>query len=310
MSSRPATEADYRRLGVPIGVGEAELKAAFRKLAREHHPDHNPGDARAEARFKAVLASYEAIRQRPLLPGRTVGRPAAPVRPPAPTAPRPAPPPPRPAPRRAPPTRVGEMLVGDGLWVTYAAILVAPDRSCFVDPAAPGTPYAAPAAPVRLELRTTGFHAFVPPGPEHRWPITMPSRQDGRPVAALWVGDRQEGSLGQRGRGGSTALMPARLIEATVANIPLGARRWTVSSALAVDTGGSVWINTRESVVSEPSLGAGLRVELFGDGFHVHSDVPPERWRRREQPDARSGWTRVTVANLGGQVLRGDGVRL
>ena len=44
----------YAVLGVPRTASQAEIKKAFRKLAREHHPDTKPGDAAAERRFKEV----------------------------------------------------------------------------------------------------------------------------------------------------------------------------------------------------------------------------------------------------------------
>jgi curved DNA-binding protein len=44
----------YRTLGVAKNATEKEIKAAYRKLARKHHPDVNKGDAKAEARFKEI----------------------------------------------------------------------------------------------------------------------------------------------------------------------------------------------------------------------------------------------------------------
>jgi len=51
----------YLTLGLSRNASEKEIKQAYRRLARKHHPDLNPGDKSAEAKFKEINAAYEVL---------------------------------------------------------------------------------------------------------------------------------------------------------------------------------------------------------------------------------------------------------
>ena len=56
-----ATADPYATLGVQRGASDDEIRKAYRKLAKQHHPDLNPGKKDSETRFKAVSAAYDLL---------------------------------------------------------------------------------------------------------------------------------------------------------------------------------------------------------------------------------------------------------
>src|SRR3954449_943763 len=57
----PAVKDPYKTLAVAKNASDDEIKKAYRKLARENHPDRNPGDAAAEERFKDIQGAYDIL---------------------------------------------------------------------------------------------------------------------------------------------------------------------------------------------------------------------------------------------------------
>src|SRR5881397_1713782 len=51
----------YKILGVDKKASAEDIKKAYRKLARQYHPDRNPGDEKAEERFKEISEAYDVL---------------------------------------------------------------------------------------------------------------------------------------------------------------------------------------------------------------------------------------------------------
>src|SRR5690242_17315626 len=61
MRTRTSSKDYYKILGLTPAATPAEVKKAYRKLAFEHHPDRNPGDPQAAARFIEITEAYETL---------------------------------------------------------------------------------------------------------------------------------------------------------------------------------------------------------------------------------------------------------
>ena len=62
MASQDWLDKDfYKILGVAKDAQEADIKKTYRKLARQFHPDSNPGDAKAEAKFKEISEAFSVL---------------------------------------------------------------------------------------------------------------------------------------------------------------------------------------------------------------------------------------------------------
>ncbi len=273
--SRAPTRTDYAVLGLRPGASELEIRDAYRRLAKIHHPDRNPGDPQALATFARLSESYAALRAR----SRSAAVGAA---------------------GRSSSARhqdvevvaVADLPVGGSAWVPATAVLVGPGRVAALHPAAAGSAYPSAERVIRVERRRDGHHVFMPPQPSARWPLSMAADAEGLAVAALWVGDRQDQGPGHA----AAARMPLRLMSGTVAEMPIDARGWVAAEALAVHPDGTWTLDGVEPVSSVPHHACPVRVVRDSAGYRVRSDLPAATW-----VPAHGGPERVAVlsAELG-----------
>jgi hypothetical protein len=285
--TRAPTPNDFAVLGLRPGAGDDEIRAAYRRLVKVHHPDRNPGDAEALLAFRRLTESYAALRSRD-------GTRARPQQSPLSSA--------RPGSRRASqrrgaagkPTALGDLAVGGALWVAEDAVLVGPDRSAALAPAAVGSAFPTPECVIRAERRADGFHVFLPPQPAARWPVTAAAETDGLAVSALWVGDRQDHEPGHP----HAARVPLRLLAGTIGEMAADERGWASTEALAIDADGIWTIDPAQPLSHEPHRATPVRVLRDADGFRVHSDIPAAEWLPQEGP--QEGSEPVLTAMLAG----------
>jgi DnaJ domain len=273
--SRAPTPDDFAVLGLRPGAGAAEIRDAYRRLAKVHHPDRNPGDPTALATFRRLTDSYAALRDRrsggagpsPLSAAQVTRRRARARR------------------ARAAVATLADLPVGGALWVAADAVLASPDRVAALRPSAEGSAFPTADEVIRVERRADGHHVFMPPQPSARWAVGPAAETDGLSVAALWVGDRQEGEPGSA----PAARLPLRLITGTVGEMAVDDRGWVAHDALAVDAEGAWSLDLAQPVSHEPHRATPLRVLRDADGFRVHSDLPAAEWPAETLADTPRG---------------------
>jgi hypothetical protein len=275
---RAPTPEDFAVLGLRPGAGDDEIRAAYRRLVKIHHPDRNPGSEEALDIFRQLTDSYAALRSRVPLP-----RPGSTPLSRAPSSRRDV---------ASEPTALGDLAAGEALWVDAGAVLVGPDRVAALHPASLGSAFPSAERVIRVERRADGLHVFMPPQPSARWAVNPAAETAGLAVAALWVGDRQDHEPGTA----TTARLPLRLMTGTVGEMAVDEVGWVAREALAVDSDGSWAIDPAQPIGHEPHHATPVRVLRDRDGYRVHSDVPAEAW----SPEESLSGSAVLTAHMAG----------
>jgi DnaJ domain len=265
---RAPTPEDFAVLGLRPGAGDDEIRAAYRRLAKIHHPDRNPGSEEALDMFRQLTDSYAALRSRVPAP-RPGTTPLSRTRGAAPSSREEV---------AMEPNALGDLAAGEALWVDAAAVLVGPDRVAALQPASLGSAFPSAERVIRVERRADGLHVFMPPQPSARWAVNPAAETAGLAVAALWVGDRQDHEPGTA----TTARLPLRLMTGTVGEMAVDEVGWVAREALAVDGDGSWVIDPAQPIGHEPHHATPVRVLRDTDGYRVHSDIPAEAWSPAE----------------------------
>lgn len=255
MNVRP-TPDDYARLGVKTRATAREVTSAYRALAMREHPDHNPRPDAAQ-QFAELHASYVLVLAACITPELVATTP-------------------RPTPVATEPAAIGDMEVGDVGWTLPDALLIAPDRGCFLAPYIIPAPYITAVAHMRIERTPDGFSVTFAHDIDYRWVPSPYASRVGVAVNTVIFGPE---SVEQRIDTQTAALLPSYFLSATVDALQMGAPAWTVASALVMDDHFEYWLDGSESVSTEPSFSAPLKIELQVDGYHVFLHQDRNYWK-------------------------------
>jgi DnaJ domain len=259
--SDQATPADYANLGLAPGAPAGEVKKAYRRLARENHPDVTGGDKRREADFKRISNAYERIIRAPLSPAPV---PAA--------APRPV------VYRAAEPITLSTLAKGDRVWISAAAVRVDLDRRCFIDPMARLRPYETTDSPIRVDVSRDGYRITLSSTLRVAWETE--ETPVGLAVAKVKI---IPPSTATKVRSAEYSLMPPQLISSTLRRARDGDVYVPIDAIVVQES--SVLIDLDAVFVKSPSHHAPVRISRRGEAWYVRADGRMTDWTgRRHKP--------------------------